>query len=85
MFLRVGAGRFSYPRAVIVCLAPFCHALFVTRTIALDDFDELLPELNKNDLPHNWWTIDLCFWADAWQVTEDCKRAADELNAKYGG
>lgn len=49
------------------------------------DFDELLPELNKNRLPHNWWTIDLCFWADAWPVTERCKRAVDEMNAKYGG
>ena len=49
------------------------------------NFDELLPELNKNALPHNWWTIDLCFWADAWPVTERCKRAVDEMNAKYGG
>jgi sugar phosphate isomerase/epimerase len=49
------------------------------------DFDELLPELNENALPHNWWTIDLCFWADAWPVTERCKRAVDEMNAKYGG
>ncbi len=49
------------------------------------NFNELLPELNKNVLPHNWWTIDLCFWPDAWDVTERCKKSADELNAKYGG
>jgi sugar phosphate isomerase/epimerase len=49
------------------------------------DFDALLPELNKNTLPHNWWTIDLCFWADAWDVTKECKAAVDVLNAKYGG
>jgi len=49
------------------------------------DFDALLPELNRNTLPHNWWTIDLCFWADAWDVTRDCKAAVDVLNAKYGG
>jgi len=49
------------------------------------NFDELLPELNKNTLPHNWWTIDLCFWPDAWDVTRQCKAAVDVLNEKYGG
>jgi len=49
------------------------------------NFDELLPELNKNELSHNWWTIDLCFWSDAWQVTQRCKQAVDEMNVKYGG
>lgn len=49
------------------------------------DFDALLPELNRNTLPHNWWTIDLCFWPDAWEVTARCKQAVDALNAKYGG
>jgi hypothetical protein len=34
---------------------------------------------------HDWWTIDLCFWPDAWPVTEKCKKAVDELNRKYGG
>lgn len=48
------------------------------------NFDELLPELNKNDMGHNWWTIDLCFWPEAWAVTEKCKKAVDELNEKYG-
>jgi sugar phosphate isomerase/epimerase len=48
------------------------------------DFDQLLPELNNNDMGHNWWTIDLCFWSDAWSVTEKCKKAVDELNKKYG-
>ncbi len=48
------------------------------------DFDELLPELAKNDMGHNWWTIDLCFWPDAWPVTEKCKKAVDILNEKYG-
>jgi len=49
------------------------------------NFDELLPELNKNALSHNWWTIDLCFWPDAWPVTERCKKAIDQMNAKHGG
>lgn len=48
------------------------------------NFDELIPELNRSGVPHDWWTIDLCFWPDAWAVTETCKRAADALNAKYG-
>jgi sugar phosphate isomerase/epimerase len=46
------------------------------------DFMTLLPELD-HDIPANgWWTIDLCFWPDAWVVTEKCKRAIDDLNAK---
>jgi sugar phosphate isomerase/epimerase len=49
------------------------------------NFDELLPELNRAGVPHDWWTIDLCFWPDAWAVTADCKKAIDELNKKYGG
>lgn len=47
------------------------------------NFDELIPEILKNDIGHNWWTIDLCFWPDAWKVTERCKKSLDELNAKY--
>jgi hypothetical protein len=35
-------------------------------------------------VPHDWWTIDLCFWPDAWQATADCKKYLDELIAKYG-
>ena len=49
------------------------------------NFDELVPELNQSGIPHDWWTIDLCFWPDAWVVTERCKKAIDEINAKYGG
>lgn len=49
------------------------------------DFDQLIPELNRAGVPHDWWTIDLCFWPDAWVVTEKCKKSVDELNAKYGG
>lgn len=49
------------------------------------DFSKLLPELNQSGCPHNWWTIDLCFWPDAWKVTERCKTAIDQLNRQYGG
>jgi sugar phosphate isomerase/epimerase len=49
------------------------------------DFDAILPELVKAArLPHDWWTIDLCFWPDAWPATTKCKKALDELIQKYG-
>jgi sugar phosphate isomerase/epimerase len=49
------------------------------------DFDAVLPELVKaSRLPHDWWTIDLCFWPDAWAATAKCKAALDELIRKYG-
>jgi len=48
------------------------------------DYDANVPELAKNDTGHDWWTIDLCFWPDAWTLTERCKKSIDELNQKYG-
>jgi len=48
------------------------------------DFDTLIPELLKSGIKHDWWTIDLCFWPDAWVVTEKCKLAIDKLNQKFG-
>lgn len=49
------------------------------------DFDVVLPELLKaSRVPHDFWTIDLCFWPDAWQATEACKKRLDELIAIYG-
>jgi sugar phosphate isomerase/epimerase len=50
----------------------------------LIDFDTIVPRLAREKLPHDWWTIDLCFWANAWEQTEKCKKALDELNRKYG-
>ena len=48
------------------------------------NFDEILPELAKaSRLPHDWWTIDLCFWPEAWKATETCKQRADELAARF--
>ena len=50
------------------------------------NFDEIVPELIKaSRVSHDWWTIDLCFYPDAWVVTETCKTALDKLIAKYGG
>ena len=53
--------------------------------LGLLDFDAIMPELVKAArLPHDWWTIDLCFWPDAWAATDTCKKALDGLIAKYG-
>jgi sugar phosphate isomerase/epimerase len=49
------------------------------------DFDAIVPELIKAyRLPHDWWTIDLCFYPDAWAATATCKQAIDKLVEKYG-
>jgi len=49
------------------------------------NFDEIMPELVKAArLPHDWWTIDLCFYPDAWGATSACKKVLDQLIVKYG-
>lgn len=48
------------------------------------DFDAIVPALAKEKVGHDWWTVDLCFWPDAWNATATCKKALDELNKKYG-
>lgn len=48
------------------------------------NFDELLPELKKADIPNEWWTIDLCFWPDAWNVTADAMKFLDQKRKQYG-
>ena len=48
------------------------------------NFDEIIPALlNKANYKGDWWEIDLCFWPDAWNATEMCKKFVDGLNAKY--
>lgn len=47
------------------------------------DFDKLIPAMQASGLPHSWWTIDLCFWPHAWEVTADSKKFLDKLRAKY--
>lgn len=49
------------------------------------DFDAIVPALLDAGVKHDWWTIDLCFWPDAWKVTERCKKSIDELNKKFCG
>ena len=48
------------------------------------DFDDLMPAIVAAGCPDDWWTIDLCFWPDAWKATQKCKDGIDALNAKYG-
>lgn len=49
------------------------------------NFDALLPELTKaSRLPDDWWTIDLCFYPDAWEATKSCKKTIDTFNKKFG-
>jgi len=48
------------------------------------DFDNIVPVLAKQDIGHDWWTVDLCFWPDAWDAAARCKAAIDDLNQKYG-
>lgn len=47
------------------------------------NFDELIPELLKCGCPSDWWTIDLCFWPNAWEVTEQSIRFLNEYRKKY--
>ena len=49
------------------------------------NFDLLVPELLRSGLPTNWWTIDLCFWPNAWEVTADAKVFLDRMAQKYVG
>jgi sugar phosphate isomerase/epimerase len=49
------------------------------------DFGPVLSELDAHSgVKHDWWTIDLCFWPDAWPGTAEAKRAVDELNRAHG-
>jgi sugar phosphate isomerase/epimerase len=48
------------------------------------NFDVLFPELMKVKAGHDWWTIDLCFWPDAWNVTADAKKYLDAARVKHG-
>ncbi len=48
------------------------------------NFDEFMPAIVDAGCPDDWWTIDLCFWPDAWKATKKCKDAIDQLAAKYG-
>ncbi|HEY1066955.1 MAG TPA: sugar phosphate isomerase/epimerase [Pirellulales bacterium] len=48
------------------------------------NFEEIMPALIEAGCQDDWWTVDLCYWPDAWTATEKCKRFMDGLNAKFG-
>ncbi len=48
------------------------------------DFDDFMPAIAAAGCPDDWWTIDLCFWPNAWDATAKCKKALDGLVKKYG-
>ena len=37
-------------------------------------FPPIVVRLYGEERSHAWWTIDLCFWPDAWGATEHCKK-----------
>jgi len=48
------------------------------------DFDEVIPAIVE-DAGYNgdWWTIDLCYWPDAWEVTESSKKFLEPYLERY--
>jgi len=38
------------------------------------DFDKAIPAIVDAGYTGDWWTIDLCFWPEAWEVTENAKK-----------
>ena len=48
------------------------------------DFDKIMPAILDAGYTDEWWSIDLCFWPQAWEVTAAAKKFVDSLVAKYG-
>jgi len=48
------------------------------------NFDEIIPAILDAGYADEWWTIDLCFWPKALEVTADCKKFLDNIIKKYG-
>lgn len=45
------------------------------------DFDPIVAALKRQTLSHDWWTVDLCFWPEAWDATAKCKTWMDGQRA----
>lgn len=48
------------------------------------DFDTIMPAIKEAGYDDEWWPIDLCFWADALEVTASNKTYLDQLIKKFG-
>lgn len=48
------------------------------------DFDKVIPAILEAGYDDKWWTIDLCFWPNALDVTKGNKEYLDNLIKKYG-
>ena len=48
------------------------------------NFDEIIPAVMEAGFEGEWWTIDLCFWPEAWDVTEAAKDFLTPYMEKYG-
>ena len=47
------------------------------------DFARVVPALIRAGGAGGWWTVDLCFWPDAWGAAEACKQFVDRLARTY--
>ncbi|RKY00521.1 sugar phosphate isomerase/epimerase [Candidatus Poribacteria bacterium] len=51
----------------------------------LIDFDEVIPAIVEDaEYKGEWWTIDLCFWPQAWEVTAKAKEFLEPYLERYG-
>jgi sugar phosphate isomerase/epimerase len=48
------------------------------------DFDKIIPAILEAGYDSEWWVIDLCFWPEAWDVTEAAKSFLQPFIDKYG-
>lgn len=47
------------------------------------NFDKIVPALKEHHAFDAWWTVDLCFWDQAWEATEICLKFMKEAKVKY--
>jgi sugar phosphate isomerase/epimerase len=46
-------------------------------------FDQVVPALIDAAADAEWWTVDLCFWPDAWAASAESKAYVDNLATTY--
>jgi sugar phosphate isomerase/epimerase len=48
------------------------------------DFEKVVPAIVDAGYISEWWTVDLCFWPEAWELTQASKKYCDKLFSKLG-